>query len=85
MMAFCKTLAVHCKTIHFGSGIPIKNEPRRAVLRWGLGWRGVNRRKDKEKQVYRVGVGLFGWWGKKMPYKFTKRELNRSVFLLAYF
>lgn len=40
----CKTLAVHCKTIHFGSGIPIKNEPRRAVLRWGLGGGGVNRR-----------------------------------------
>lgn len=60
---FCKTLAVHCKTIRFGNGIPIKNEPRRAVLRWGLGGGGVERRKDKEKQAYRVGVGLFWWWG----------------------
>lgn len=49
--AFCKTLAVHCKTIHFGNGIPIKNKPRRDVLRWGLGWRGVNRREDKGKQA----------------------------------
>lgn len=49
--AFCKTLAVHCKTIHFGSGILIKNEPRRAVLRQGLGGGGVNRREDKEKQA----------------------------------
>lgn len=65
--AFCKTLAVRCKTIHFGSGIPIKNEPRRAVLRRGLGGGGVNRRKDKEKQAYRVGVGLFCVWGQKMP------------------
>lgn len=51
---FCKTLAVHCKTIHFGNGIPIKNEPRRAVLRRGLGGGGVNRGEDKEKQAYRV-------------------------------
>ena len=47
---FCKTLAVHCKTNHFGNGIPIKNEPRRAVLRRCLGGGGVNRR----------GIGVVG-------------------------
>lgn len=37
---FCKTLAVHCKTIR-SSKCVCKNEPRRAILRRGLGGGGV--------------------------------------------
>jgi len=33
----CKTLAVHCKTIHFGSGIPIKKRATESRFKAGFG------------------------------------------------
>ena len=35
--AFCKTLAVHCKTIHFGSGILIKKRATESRFKAGFG------------------------------------------------
>ena len=60
---FCKTLAVRCKTIHFESGIPIKNEPRRAVLRGCLGGGGVNRREVKKNKPIGGGKLVCVGWG----------------------
>ena len=33
----CKTLAVHCKTIHFGNGIP-KKRATESDSKAGFGW-----------------------------------------------